>query len=85
MNDVSENAIIAQMNKGIKDGIDESIETAFTDAINKGSVKSQEYQKLKSMYGKIKTVEDEVAKRALVEARKNAKGLSQTIIDSLAG
>lgn len=85
MNDVSENAIIAQMNKGIKDWIDESIETAFTDAINKGSVKSQEYQKLKSMYGKIKTVEDEVAKRALVEARKNAKGLSQTIIDSLAG
>lgn len=85
MNDVHENSIIAQINKGIKDGIDESIETAFTDAINKWSVKAQEYQKLKSMYGKVKTIEDEVAKRALVEARKNAKGLWQQVIDSLAG
>jgi hypothetical protein len=39
---------------------------------------------LKWMYGKIKTIEDEVSKRALVEARKNSKWLSQTIIDSLA-
>jgi hypothetical protein len=36
------------------------------------------------MYGKIKTIEDEVAKRALVEARKNIKGLSPTILDSFA-
>jgi hypothetical protein len=39
---------------------------------------------LKWMYGKIKTIEDEVAKRALVEARKNIKWLSPTILDSFA-
>jgi hypothetical protein len=45
---------------------------------------SQYYRDLKWMYGKIKTIEDEVSKRALVEARKNSKWLSQTVIDSLA-
>jgi hypothetical protein len=36
------------------------------------------------MYGKILTIEDEISKRALVEARKNSKGLSTTILDALA-
>jgi hypothetical protein len=39
---------------------------------------------LKWMYGKIKTIEDEVAKRALVEWRKNLKWLSPTLLDAFA-
>jgi hypothetical protein len=34
---------------------------------------STQYNQLKQAYSKIKTIEDEIAKRALVEARKNAK------------
>ena len=84
MNDVSKNSIISQLNKWTKEAINDSIDDALNQGIKNWSSASQEYQALKWMYGKIKTIEDEVAKRALVEARKNIKGLSPTILDSFA-
>ena len=84
MKDVSKNSIISQLNKWTKEAINDSIDDALNQGIKNWSSASQEYQALKWMYGKIKTIEDEVAKRALVEARKNIKGLSPTILDSFA-
>lgn len=83
MNDVSKNSIIAQLNKWTKDAINDSIDDVLDNSIKNGSSASSQYTQLKSFYGKIKTIEDEISKRALVEARKNAKGLSSTILDSL--
>ena len=83
MNDVSRNSIIAQFNKWTKDAINDSIDDVLDNSIKNGSSASSQYTQLKSFYGKIKTIEDEISKRALVEARKNAKGLSSTILDSL--
>lgn len=83
MNDVSRNSIIAQLNKWTKDAINDSIDDVLDSSIKNGSSASSQYTQLKSFYGKIKTIEDEISKRALVEARKNAKGLSSTILDSL--
>ena len=83
MNDVSRNSIIAQLNKWTKDAINDSIDDVLDGSIKNGSSASSQYTQLKSFYGKIKTIEDEISKRALVEARKNAKGLSSTILDSL--
>ena len=85
MNDVSKNSVIASLNKWTKDAINDSIDDVLDEAIEKGSKYSTQYTDLKWLYGKIKTIEDEVSKRALVEARKNTKWLSQTVIDSLAG
>ena len=84
MNDVSKNSVIASLNKWTKEAINDSIDDVLDDAIKNGSKASAKYTELKWLYGKIKTIEDEVSKRALVEARKNAKWLSQTVIDSLA-
>ncbi len=83
MNDVSKNSIVAQLNKWTKDAINDSIDDVLDNSIKNGSSASSQYTQLKSFYGKIKTIEDEISKRALVEARKNAKGLSSTILDSL--
>ena len=83
MNDVSKNSIVAQLNKWTKDAINDSIDNVLDEWINNGSKASAEYVKLKWWYSKIKTIEDEISKRALVEARKNAKWLSSTILDSL--
>lgn len=83
MNDVSKNSIIAQLNKWTKDAINDSIDDVLDNSIKNGSSASSQYTQLKSFYGKIKTIEDEISKRALVEARKNTKGLSSTILDSL--
>lgn len=83
MNDVSKNSIVAQLNKWTKDAINDSIDDVLDSSIKNGSSASSQYTQLKSFYGKIKTIEDEISKRALVEARKNAKGLSSTILDSL--
>jgi len=83
MNDVSRNSIIAQLNKWTKDAINDSIDDVLDNSIKNGSSASSQYTQLKSFYGKIKTIEDEISKRALVEARKNAKWLSSTILDSL--
>lgn len=85
MNDVSKSSIVAKLNKWTKDAIDESIDDAFNNSISNGSSMTTQYNQLKWLYSKIKTIEDEIAKRALVDARKNAKGLSSTIIDSLSG
>lgn len=84
MNDVSKNSIVAQLNKWTKEAINDSIDDVLDESISKWGNMSQYYRDLKWMYGKIKTIEDEVSKRALVEARKNSKWLSQTVIDSLA-
>ena len=84
MNDVSKNSIISQLNKWTKDAINESIDDALNQWIKNWSSASQQYQALKWMYGKIKTIEDEVAKRALVEWRKNLKWLSPTLLDAFA-
>lgn len=83
MNDVSKNSIVAQLNKRTKDAINDSIDDVLDEWIKNGSSASSQYTQLKSFYGKIKTIEDEISKRALVEARKNAKWLSSTILDSL--
>lgn len=84
MNDVSKNSIVAQLNKWTKEAINDSIDDVLDESIANWGNMSQYYRDLKWMYGKIKTIEDEVSKRALVEARKNAKWLSQTVLDSLA-
>ena len=84
MNDVSKSSIIAKLNKWTKEAIDDSIDDAFRGSITNWSKMSTQYNQLKQAYSKIKTIEDEIAKRALVEARKNAKWLSTTILDSLA-
>ena len=84
MNDVSKSSIIAKLNKWTKDAINDSIDDVLDKWINGWSSQSQYYSQLKQMYGKILTIEDEISKRALVEARKNSKGLSTTILDALA-
>jgi hypothetical protein len=83
-NDPSTNLVVANLNKTMKDAIDESMDDALNAAIKNGSTASETYKGRKQLYGKIKTIEDEVSKRALVEARKNTKGLSTDIIDALA-
>jgi len=83
-NDPSTNLVVANLNRSMKDAIDDSIDDALNNAIKNGSTASETYRGRKQLYGKIKTIEDEVSKRALVEARKNTKGLSTDIIDALA-
>ena len=83
-NDTSRNIVIAQMNKWVKDAIDDSIDDVLEGAINNGSKASDSYKYWKQLYGKIKTVEDEVSKSALREMRKNSKGISNQVIDALA-
>lgn len=82
-NDVSRNSIISKLNKWLKDGIDDSIDDTLNKWISNGSSASQQYNQLKWLYGKIKTIEDEISKRALVLGRNNKIGLSQQILDSL--
>lgn len=73
LNDVSRSSIIAKLNKRTKEAIDESMDDAFNNSIQNGSSMSAQYNQLKTLYSKIKTIEDEIAKRALVDARKNTK------------
>lgn len=82
MNDVSKNAIIAQMNKWVKDAINNWLDDALWNAIKWWSKASKEYTALKQAYGKLLTMEDEVSKSALVAARQNTKWLSQTMLDA---
>lgn len=84
MNDVSKNAIIAQMNKWVKTAINDWIDDALWNAIQWWSKMSQQYTELKQLYGKLVSIEDEVSKRALVLARKNTKWLSDTMLDAFA-
>lgn len=83
-NDTSRNIVIAQMNRWVKDAIDDSIDDAFNAAIKNGSKASESYKYWKQLYGKVKTVEDELAKSALREMRRNTKGISSQVIDALA-
>ena len=84
-NDTSRNIIIAQMNRWVKDAIDDSMDDVLNAAINNGSKASDTYRYWKQLYGKVKTVEDELSKSALREMRKNTKWLSTDIVDALAG
>jgi len=82
--DTSKNIVVANLKRSLADSVDDSLDDAFNGAINNGSSASETYKYWKQLYGKIKTIEDEVSKRALVEARKNTKGLSTDVIDALA-
>lgn len=57
--------IDAMIANNIRESLDNLIETAT----------GKQYQKLKNMYGALKTIEKDVNHRALVEARKNSAGL----------
>lgn len=83
-NDTSRNIVIAQMNRWVKDAIDESIDDVLNSAIQNWSKASDTYKYWKQLYGKIKTIEDEVSKSALREMRKNSKWISTQVIDALA-
>ena len=85
MNDVSSSAIKAQINNMIKDSINNSINNVLDNWISKGWNNAWAYQRLKQTYWKMLTVEDELSKRALVEARKNAKWLDESIMNAFAG
>lgn len=83
-NDASKNIVVANLKRGLSDSVNDSLDDALNASINNWSKASDTYKYWKQLYGKIKTIEDEVSKRALVEARKNTKGLSTDIIDALA-
>lgn len=83
-NDASKNIVVANLKRGLADAVDDSLDDVLNKSINNGSTASEQYRYWKQLYSKIKTIEDEVSKRALVEARKNAKWLSTDIIDALA-
>lgn len=82
--DTSKNIVVANLKRWLSEAVDESMDDVLNAWINKWSTASQQYRAWKQLYSKIKTIEDEVSKRALVEARKNTKGLSTDIIDALA-
>lgn len=58
-------AVDAVIVNNIRQGLDEAIE----------GVAGEGYQSLKNLYGSLRTIEGDVAKRAIVDARKNAAGL----------
>lgn len=82
--DTSKNIVVANLKRGLADAVDDSLDDVLNKSINNGSTASEQYRYWKQLYSKIKTIEDEVSKRALVEARKNTKWLSTDIIDALA-
>lgn len=61
--------IQAQVDTSIAARLREQLDKQITDAVGPG------YQPLKKEYGALKAIENEVAKRALVNARKSTKGL----------
>lgn len=58
-------AVDAVIVNNIRQGLDEAIE----------GIAGEGYQRLKNLYGSLRTIESDVAKRAIVDARKNAAGL----------
>ena len=83
-NDIGRSTVEALVNNNLKKAIDESIENALWQG--------EQYSSLKKQYGQLRNIEEEVAKRALVDQRKNAKNLfdltdiysANQVIDSLA-
>ena len=83
-NDIGRSTVEALVNNNLKKAIDESIENALGQG--------ERYSGLKKQYGQLRNIEEEVAKRALVDQRKNAKNLfdltdiysANQVIDSLA-
>lgn len=59
----------AQIDALIANNLRESLDTTITSAVGEG------YGELKKAYGSLKAIEKDVIKRALVEGRKNEKGL----------
>jgi hypothetical protein len=57
--------------------IDGSVAAAMREQLDKGITEAagEGYQDLKNQYGALKSIENEVAKRALVNARKSSKGI----------
>ena len=82
--DTSKNIVVANLKRWLADAVDDSLDDVLNKSISNGSAASEQYRYWKQLYSKIKTIEDEVSKRALVEARKNTKWLSTDIIDALA-
>jgi len=58
-------AVDAVIVNNIRQGLDDAVE----------SIAGEGYQRLKNLYGSLRTIESDVAKRAIVDARKNAAGL----------
>ncbi len=83
-NDIGRSTVEALVNNNLKKAIDESIENALGQG--------EQYSHLKKQYGQLRNIEEEVAKRALVDQRKNTKNLfdltdiysANQVIDSLA-
>ena len=83
-NDIGRSTVEALVNNNLKKAIDESIENTLWQG--------EQYSHLKKQYGQLRNIEEEVAKRALVDQRKNAKNLfdltdiysANQVIDSLA-
>ena len=82
--DTSKNIVVANLKKSLADAVDDSMDDALNTAIKNWSTASEQYRWWKQLYSKIKTIEDEVSKRALVEMRKNTKWLSTDIVEALA-
>lgn len=61
----SKAAVDAVVANNLRSGLDEAVESAVGPG----------YQELKNTYGALRSIEKDVAKRAMVDARKNAKGL----------
>lgn len=66
-------AIDAMIANNIRKNLDDVIE--MTKTFNPDLAKSKSYQTLKRTYGALKEIEGDVTKRAIVDARKNIKGL----------
>jgi hypothetical protein len=61
-------ALDAEIDAGVASAMREELDNKITNAVGEG------YQDLKNKYGSLKSIENEVAKRALVMARKAPKG-----------
>ena len=83
-NDIGRSTVEVLVNNNLKKAIDESIENALGQG--------ERYSGLKRQYGQLRSIEEEVAKKALIDQRKNAKNLfdltdiysANQVIDSLA-
>jgi adenylyl- and sulfurtransferase ThiI len=64
LNDIGSNMVDLLVNNNLKKSIDESIESVLG---------SNNYSELKQAYGSLRSIEDQVARRAFIDASKNAK------------
>ena len=76
-NDSSKNIVVATLKRELADAVNDSMDDVLDAWIKNWSTASEQYKYWTN-------IEDEVSKRALVEARKNAKWLSSEVLDALA-